>query len=95
MTYNVVGGVFMYYVVFNSITLATRVRNYFRYSNSRTQLVHTPSEISKGGCSYSIVVENQLVAEVIKVAKEYGIKVLGVYRETEDSYVGVTSYDLS
>lgn len=85
----------MYYVVFNSITLATRVRNYFRYTNSKTRLVHTPAEISKGGCSYSIVVEKPLVAEVIKIAKEYGIKVLGVFNETEDSYVGVTSYDLS
>ncbi len=85
----------MYYVVFNSVTLATRVKNYFRYTGERVRLVHTPKTISKGGCSYSVIVEKHLVSKVIEVASDYGIKVLGVYKETDDGFVEEDSYDIS
>ncbi|MBQ3114901.1 MAG: DUF3343 domain-containing protein [Clostridia bacterium] len=85
----------MYYIVFNSVTLATRVRNYFKYTGERVRLVHTPKSISKGGCSYSVIVEKHLVSKVAEVALEYGIKVLGVYKETNDGFDEVNSYDIS
>ncbi len=85
----------MYYVVFNSVTLATRVKNYFKYTGERVRLVHTPKTISRGGCSYSLIVEKHLVPKVMEVALDYGIKVLGVYKETDDGFAEVDSYDIS
>ena len=85
----------MYYVVFNSVTLATRVMTYFKYTGERVRLAHTPKTISKGGCSYSVIVEKHIVPKVMEVASQYGIKVLGVYEETTDGFAEVYSYDIS
>lgn len=76
----------MQYIVFNSITLATRIKNHFRFSGQQVMLTHTPKEISNGGCSYSIVAEKSLTDEVIKAAEEYGIKILGIYEQTADGF---------
>lgn len=76
----------MHYIVFNSVTGATRVKNYFRFSGERVSMTHTPKEISKGGCSYSIVAEPRLTDQVLEAAKEYGIKVLGIYEQTPNGF---------
>lgn len=79
----------MYYVQFNSITLATRMKNHFRYSGRRVKMVHTPTELTKGGCSYSLIIEPHLLNEVLTAANDYGITVKGVYEQTESGFCEV------
>ncbi len=73
----------MYYIVYNSVTYATGIKNKFRYDRERISVTHTPSKISETGCSYSITVESLAKAlEIIRASKEYGVKVRGFYRKT-------------
>ncbi len=76
----------MYYVLFNSITMATRIRNHFKYEGVSLYMAHTPKEISKGGCSYSIIVKPKYLEDILNVASEYGIAVKGVYEQTESGF---------
>ena len=89
MAYNAIGGVFMYYVLFNSITMATRVRNHFKYEGVTLSMTHTPKEISKGGCSYSLIVKPVYLNNVLAIADDYGITVKGVYQQTESGFIKV------
>lgn len=79
----------MYYVKFNSITLATRMKNHFTYSGRRVKMVHSPAEITKGGCSYSLVIDPSLLDELLSAARDYGISVKGVYELTESGFIEV------
>ena len=74
----------MYYIVYNSITFATGIKNKFRYDHEPITVLHTPAGISVGGCSYSIVVKTASKAlEVIKASEEYGVKVKGLYKQID------------
>lgn len=76
----------MYYIVYNSVTYATAIKNKFRYDPQRISVTHTPSEISSAGCSYSVTVSNlQKALEIIRVSKEYGVKIKGFYRKTKNN----------
>ena len=74
----------MYYIVYSSITFATGIKNKFRYDPDLITVLHTPSGISKGGCSYSIAVKTASKAlEIIKASEEYGVKVKGLFKQTD------------
>lgn len=83
------GVFFMYYVLFNSITMATRVRNHFKYEGVTLGMAHTPKEISKGGCSYSLIVKPVYLNNVLSAADDFGISVKGVYKQTESGFLKV------
>ncbi len=78
----------MYYIVYNSITFATGMKNKFRYDKEQINLMHTPSKITGASCSYCLVTPNyQKAMEIIGASEEYGVAVKGLYRKTgEDKY---------
>ena len=78
----------MYYIIYNSITFATGMKNKFRYDNERITIMHTPSKISGASCSYCLVVEKyEKALEIINASAEYGVDIKGLYRKTgEDKY---------
>ena len=78
-----------YYVVYSSITFATRIKKYFEHSRYHVTLMHTPSEISKGGCSYAVRVKREALADVISISKSYRMRIRGVYKKVGDSYFEV------
>jgi len=71
----------LYYILYRSITFATRIKNYFRYDGDYVSVVHTPSQISPTGCSYSVVVKKEKVDEVLGISADFGYKILGVFEE--------------
>lgn len=81
----------MYYIVYSSVTFATGIKNHFRYSADYIGVLHTPAKISGGSCSYCLTVKNEAKArEIVKVSQDYGIKIKGIYKETEkDQYTEV------
>ena len=86
----------MYYIIaYSSITYATRIRNYFKYDGDYVGMLHTPREISKGGCSYSIKVKPGKLEQVLEVSKQCGFKIKGVYLQTDADTYEEVEYDLS
>lgn len=78
----------MYYIVYNSITFATGMKNKFRYDKEQITIMHTPSKISGASCSYCLSTETfEKAMEIIKASEEYGVTVKGLYKKTgEDKY---------
>lgn len=78
----------MYYIIYNSITFATGMKNKFRYDREQITVMHTPSSISGASCSYCLKVSSfEKATEIIKASEEYGVTVKGLYKKTgEESY---------
>ncbi|MDD3766164.1 MAG: DUF3343 domain-containing protein [Eubacteriales bacterium] len=86
----------MYYLIsYSSITYATRIKNFFKYDGDYVAMLHTPSQISKGGCSYSIKVKPHKVKQVLEVSKKCGYKIKGVYKQIDANTYEEVEYDLS
>ena len=78
----------MYYIVYSSITFATGIKNKFRYDREKITVMHTPSEISGGGCSYCIEVSTpEKALEIVKGSEEYGVTVMGIYEKKDNAYI--------
>lgn len=68
------------YIVVGSSTMAER----FKKAAERTigfpaYVVHTPSAISTGGCSYSVRMDDRALYEVRRVAYNSGIPIKNIY----------------
>ncbi len=75
----------MYYIVYSSITFATGMKNKFRYDKEQITVIHTPSKISGASCSYSLKVNTyEKAVEIIKSSEEYGVKIKGLYKKTDN-----------
>ncbi len=69
-------------VVVGSITAATRLSRLIeRTIKSPASVVHTPSDIKKGGCSYSVRFKEQYGQRIRGLVSEYNIPVKGYYYE--------------
>ena len=78
-----------YYIVFNSITFATRVKRFFLGDGSDIGLLHTPKSIPVNGCSYSLRTRKEKTGEILAAAEELGIKTKGVFIENNGEFEGV------
>ena len=59
-----------------SITTATRAVTIIeRHTKVRGQIIHTPRELNKGGCSYSIRYPASLEGELRKIVNDYKIPI--------------------
>lgn len=87
----------MYYLIaYNSITFANRIKKHFASDGDFVGILHTPKELSKGGCSYSVKVKPEKIKQVLDASNRFGFKIKGVYKQTGDgNYVEVESYDIS
>ena len=75
-------------VTIGSVTTASRAAKVISKAlGIRVQVVHTPAELNKGGCSYSIKFSDNYMMSVKRVVAEYKIPVRRWYSETgEHSY---------
>lgn len=75
-------------VTIGSVTTASRAAKVISKAlGIRVQVVHTPVELNKGGCSYSIKFSDNYMMSVKRVVAEYKIPVRRWYSETgEHSY---------
>lgn len=70
-------------VTVGSITTAARLEKVLRRKKGvMSTVIHTPSAISGGGCSYSIITDNGNLSYVKEAAAESGINVRGYYMES-------------
>lgn len=75
----------MYYIVYSSITFATGMKNKFRYDREQITVIHTPSKISGASCSYSLKVNSlEKAMEIVNASEEYGVKIKGLYKKTNN-----------
>ncbi len=74
-------------ITIGSITSATRaVKTIQAKTGIKGQVVHTPSEINKGGCSYSIRYNDNLEEQLRNVVKENHIPAKKWYKEASGNY---------
>lgn len=72
-------------ITIGSITTATRLSRIIEKKLSiPSRVIHTPAEIKKGGCTYSVKTSERYVAEIRSLVKEYGIPVRKYYAEKTD-----------
>lgn len=70
------------YIITGSSTTAVRLKKAVeKIIGYPTYVVHTPSSLNKGGCSYSVKIDDRALNESVKIAKDIGIKIKGVYVE--------------
>jgi hypothetical protein len=70
------------YIVVGSITMATRLAKLLdKTADVSARVVHTPSKIGNGGCSYSVRIEEKSLDAARAVIEESGIRVKAIYAE--------------
>lgn len=70
------------YIVTGSITSTTRLAKAVeQISGYPAYVVHTPSAIRSGGCSYSVRCDDRLLPMVHNIADDNGISVKKIYKE--------------
>lgn len=74
------------YIVLGSVTSATRLAKAIeREMGIPAYVVHTPSAIRSGGCSYSVNVSGMRTAydaeQALKIAEEQGASVKNIYND--------------
>ncbi len=74
-------------VTIGSVTTASRAAKIIRNALAiDVQVVHTPSELNRGGCSYSIKFKEMYQSAVKRVIAEYKIPVKRWYSESGGYY---------
>lgn len=74
-------------VTIGSVTTATRAANTIRKAlGINISVIHTPSELNRGGCSYSIKFNDNYMSAVKGVITEYKIPVKRWYGEAGRVY---------
>ena len=79
----------MYFVIYSSITHANRVKRHFKNGRYRVDVVHTPTAITEGGCSYALKVEDTALSEIIYVSELYKLNIKAVYKQSGNDYIKV------
>lgn len=70
------------YMITGSVTSAKRLANNIeKYSKHFADVVHTPSALSDGGCSYSVKIKNEDYEKAKEIAEKSGIKIKKAYEE--------------
>ena len=81
------------HIVTGSITSALRLSKAIEKQYGQiTSVVHTPLEIKKSGCSYSVKTDFDDVEKVKKAANNAGVDIKGIYTEKAE---GGGYYDIS
>ncbi len=72
-------------VTIGSVTTAARVAKTIENSlGVSVSVVHTPSELNNGGCSYSIRFNDRYESDILRLVTEYKVPVKKWYREIYD-----------
>lgn len=72
-------------ITIGSITTATRAAKLIKRNiGAYAQVVATPSELNRGGCSYSVRFNDRYELEVRRLADEYEIPIKRIYKESQN-----------
>jgi hypothetical protein len=75
-------GVNFMYITVGSATTASRLKKAAEKAvGFPAYVVHTPSEIGTGGCSYSVRLDDRALNEIKKIAAYNGINIRKIYIE--------------
>lgn len=81
-------------MVFSSSTTASRLKRLaFRSQMRSVSMLQTPKAISENGCTYSIRCSAGELTDLKRLADEYGLRYLKIYRELTGAS-GTKSYEL-
>lgn len=70
------------YVTVGSATTAARLRKAAeKIIGFPAYVVHTPSAVSGGGCSYSVRLDDRALNDIKRIASDIGISIKGIYIE--------------
>ncbi len=70
-------------ITIGSVTTATRLARLIEKNTGHpASVVHTPSEINKGGCSYSVRLNDIMFKQAKKIIDEYNVPVRKFYSES-------------
>lgn len=79
------------YILVGPITAAARLARILEgASGYPADVVHTPAQLNKGGCSYSVRINDSVQKLVVPLSKEYGLQIKKMY--TEDIIDGERVY---
>ncbi len=69
-------------ITIGSVTTASRFKKLIESRlGIRSEIIHTPSALNCGSCSYSLRCSGAEAEEISALAKEIGLKFKGIYRE--------------
>lgn len=70
------------YVLVGSITTAMRLKRLLeRVLGCPSNVVQTPSKLNRGGCSYSVRLDNRYLDDVQDIAREYSVNIRKIYKD--------------
>ena len=70
------------YILIGSVTTATRLKKAAeKIIGFPAYVVHTPSALNQGGCSYSVRVDDRALNEIRKIAGDNEIPIRRIYIE--------------
>lgn len=79
------------YIVTGSVTSAVRLKRILESATGYpADVVHTPSRIKRGGCSYSVLADDRLKNFIRPFCAERDIPVKGIYMREGDEYYAVS-----
>lgn len=71
--------------VIGSVTTASRFKKILQKRGCYSaEVVHTPGEISGGGCSYSVRAKYDCIKIGLQISEKFGISIKKMYCETGD-----------
>ena len=74
-------------ITFSSATTATRVKKELTSHRFPAQVIQTPKNLSKNGCSYSVKTSTDALALAEQSAENLGVKIKNVFRYDGKEYV--------
>lgn len=76
-------------ITFSSATTATRVKKELAQNKFPAQVIQTPKNLSKNGCSYSVKTSSDALVLAEKSAEKLGVKVKNVFRFDGKEYINI------
>ncbi|MCH5184791.1 MAG: DUF3343 domain-containing protein [Oscillospiraceae bacterium] len=77
-------------VKIGSVNSAAMLKKLIKRHGFDSYVVHTPAHINKGGCSYSVKFDKNILDTVKRISLENNIRIKGIYADKGGEY-----YDLS
>lgn len=79
------------YIVTGSVTSAVRLKRVLEKATGYpAEVVHTPAEIRRGGCSYSVLADDRLRGYIRPFCAEKDIELKGIYVREGDNFYAVS-----
>lgn len=74
------------YILVGSATTAARLKKAVEKNvGFPAYVVHTPSALSQGGCSYSLRLDDRMMGDVEKIARDNNIRIKNIYIEKTEN----------